>query len=84
MYVSDWGGAGHELDLMAEHAKALRNALAVYVGVGCRIGSSARKPTRNDCRGSANGLSPTEIREWAKRQGIDAKRSRSGSRRVDI
>ena|SRR6266446_6582083 len=66
-------GAAYEIDLNAEHAKALRNALAAYVSAARRVGGSARKPARSGRRGSADGLNPTEVREWAKTQGIDVK-----------
>src|ERR1700747_3567491 len=49
-------GAEYEIDLNAEHARALRDALARYV-------QAAR----------ADGVDSTEVREWAKAQGIDVK-----------
>jgi hypothetical protein len=66
-------GAEYEIDLNAEHAKELRDALARYVGAGRRAGGTARRPARGGRRGSVNGLNTTEVREWAKAQGIDVK-----------
>jgi hypothetical protein len=36
-------------------------------------GSAARRPARTGRRGSAGGLNTTEVREWAKAQGIEVK-----------
>ena len=66
-------GTEYEIDLNAEHATALRNALAAYVRAARRVGGSARKPVRSGRRRPTDGLNPTEVREWAKTQGIDVK-----------
>ena len=66
-------GAGYEIDLSAGHAKELRDALARYVDAARRVGGSARRPARGSRRGSAGGLDTTEIREWARAQGIEVK-----------
>ena len=67
-------GAEYEIDLNAEHAKELRDALARYVGAARRTAGAAKRPVaRGSRRGSANGVNTTEIREWAKSQGIDVK-----------
>ena len=67
-------GAEYEIDLNAEHAKALRDVLARYISAGRRFsGSGARRPVRRGRRASASGLNTTEVREWAKAQGIDVK-----------
>ena len=68
-------GTEYEIDLNAEHAKQLRDALARYVSIsaGRRISSGARRPARSGRKASANGLDTTEVREWAKAQGIDVK-----------
>jgi nucleoid-associated protein Lsr2 len=65
-------GAEYEIDLNAKHAKELHDALARYLGVARRAGGTARRPARGR-RGSANGLNATEVREWAKSQGIEVK-----------
>ena len=66
-------GAEYEIDLNADHSKELRDALARYVGAARRAGSTARRPARGGRRASANGLNTTEVREWAKAQGIEVK-----------
>ena len=66
-------GTEYEIDLNAEHAKNMREALARYVNACCWAGGSARKPARGSSRRSANGLNTTEVREWARAQGIEVK-----------
>ena len=66
-------GAQYEIDLNAEHAKELREAVARYAGAARRVGSVAKQPARGGRRGSVSGLNTTEVREWAKAQGIDVK-----------
>ena len=67
-------GAGYEIDLSAENADALRKVLARYVEAGRRSpGSAVRRPGRGGRRASANGVNTTEVREWAKSQGIEVK-----------
>ena len=66
-------GAEYEIDLNAEHTQALRDALERYVHAARRAGGGARRPTRAGRRGSASGVDSTEVREWAKAQGIDVK-----------
>jgi hypothetical protein len=66
-------GAEYEIDLSAGHAQALREALAPYVSAARRSGGGARRPVRAARRAPASGLNTTEVREWAKSQGIDVK-----------
>ena len=66
-------GTEYEIDLNARHARELRDALARYVGAARRAGGAARRPARAARRGSASGLNTTEVREWAKAQGIEVK-----------
>ena len=66
-------GMEYEIDLNAEHAKALRDALGNYVTAARRLGGSVQKPARSRRRGSVVSLDPTEVREWAKAQGIEVK-----------
>ena len=66
-------GAEYEIDLSAEHARALRDALAPFVAAARRAGGSARRPTRSGRQAPAGGLNTTEVREWAKAQGIEVK-----------
>jgi hypothetical protein len=66
-------GTEYEIDLNAEHTQALRDALARYVHAARRAGSGARRPTQGGRRAPAGGLKSTEVREWAKAQGIEVK-----------
>jgi hypothetical protein len=67
-------GAEYEIDLNAKNANALRKALSRYVEAARRSsGGAARRPARAGRRTAASGLNTTEVREWAKAQGIDVK-----------
>ena len=66
-------GAEYEIDLSAGHARELRAALARYVAAARRAGGSARRPARGGRKAPASGLNTTEVREWAKEQGIEVK-----------
>jgi hypothetical protein len=66
-------GAEYEIDLNAEHAEELRKALARYISAGRRSGGAARRPGRSSRRASAGGPNPTDVRDWAKSQGIEVK-----------
>jgi hypothetical protein len=66
-------GTDYEIDLNAQHAESLRKALAKYVEAARRSSGPARRPIRSGRRSSASGLNTTEVREWAKAQGIEVK-----------
>ena len=66
-------GTEYEIDLNAGHAQQLRDALAAYVLAGRRASGGSRRPARGGHRGSASGLNTTEVRDWAKAQGIEVK-----------
>jgi len=66
-------GTEYEIDLNAGHAQALRDALARYVKAGLRAGGGARRPARGGRRAAAGRPNTTEVREWAKAQGIEVK-----------
>ena len=68
-------GADYEIDLNDTHADQLRNVFAPYVKVSRKITlggrtTRARRATRGQ---SGDGVNTTEVREWAKGQGIDVK-----------
>jgi hypothetical protein len=62
-------GADYEIDLSASHAQQLRDALAPYIGAARRTGPSPRRTGHKTTRAP----DPTEVREWARAQGIDVK-----------
>jgi hypothetical protein len=66
-------GTEYEIDLNAGHAQALRDALAAYVRAGRRVSGGSGRPARGGRSPSASGLNTTEVREWAKAQGIEVK-----------
>jgi len=68
-------GAEYEIDLSAEHADALRRALAPYVSAARRApGAAAGRPGRGGRRAAGAGAAdPVAVREWAKSQGIEVK-----------
>ena len=66
-------GTDYEIDLNTEHAQALRDALAPYIGSARRASGPSRRPARGGRKASANGVNTTEVREWAKAQGMDVK-----------
>jgi hypothetical protein len=66
-------GTEYEIDLNAKHAKQLRDALARYVTAGRRISASTKQPARIARKAQPTALNTTEVREWAKAQGIEVK-----------
>jgi nucleoid-associated protein Lsr2 len=66
-------GTEYEIDLNAEHARALREALARYVSAARRAGGGARRPAHGGRKAPGSRPNPTEVREWAKAQGIEVK-----------
>ena len=66
-------GTEYEIDLNEKHAQELRDALARYVSAARRADGGARRPARPGRRAPATGLNTTEVREWAKAQGIEVK-----------
>ncbi len=66
-------GTDYEIDLNTQHAQALREALAPYVTAARRAGGGARRPARGVRKALAGEPNTTEVREWAKAQGIEVK-----------
>jgi nucleoid-associated protein Lsr2 len=66
-------GTEYEIDLNAKHAQQLREALARYVAAGRHIRASTRPPARSGRKSPPNAMNTTEVREWAKGQGINVK-----------
>ena len=61
-------GTGYEIDLCRKHAAVFRDALAPYVGAGRKSG--ARRGGGGGGRRRGTNRRATEIREWARSQGI--------------
>ena len=67
-------GAEYEIDLSAAHSKALRKAAAKYIAAGRRVsGPARRKGQASGRKNTSSGPSPSEVREWAKAQGIEVR-----------
>ena len=65
-------GTEYEIDLNAGHAQALRDALARHVQAR-PAGRGERPAAGGGRRASGTGVDTTEVREWAKAQGIEVK-----------
>jgi Lsr2 len=64
-------GTDYEIDLSTAHAKALRKALETYIEAGRKVSGPARRPARGSGRRTASdGPNSSDVREWAKSQGI--------------
>ena len=66
-------GAQYEIDLSTDHAKELRTALARYIDAGRRVTGTARRAGQNGRKAPASSISNTEVRTWAKAQGLEVK-----------
>jgi Lsr2 len=67
-------GTDYEIDLSAAHSKALRKVAAKYIAAGRKVSGPARRKGQGSGRkNSASGPSPSEVREWAKAQGIEVR-----------
>ena len=62
-------GTTYEIDLNDEHAAALRDAVAAYVGHGRRVSGGAKRSGRK-ATASTDGPSAREVREWARSNGF--------------
>jgi hypothetical protein len=68
-------GTDYEIDLNAKHSEELRSALGKYVSHARKVGGAARRAGRGVGRGRGTGSAQntTEIRNWARENGIDIK-----------
>jgi hypothetical protein len=65
-------GTSYEIDLSDEHAAALREALAGYVGHARKVtGSRGGRRTRSTGTSSSSGPSAGELREWGRANGFE-------------
>jgi hypothetical protein len=71
-------GATYEIDLSAENAGALRDALAAYVGAARKVGKGGAQVKASRARGTSAPSASTAadreqnqaIRDWAKKHGF--------------
>ncbi|MFI2478821.1 Lsr2 family protein [Nocardia xishanensis] len=61
-------GVGYEIDLSLENAQRLRDALALWVAHGRRVGKSGRRSKSVEPVGRT-GPQPGVVREWARANG---------------
>jgi hypothetical protein len=66
-------GTQYEIDLSTGHAKDLRTALARYIDAGRRVTGTTRRASQNGRKATANGVSNTAVRAWAKAHGLEVK-----------
>lgn len=66
-------GSQYEIDLNEVHAKDLRESLALYVGRARRIPGTVGRGARRRQARAADEADSTEIREWARGNGIEVK-----------
>jgi hypothetical protein len=66
-------GTQYEIDLSTGHAKELRTALARYIDAGRKVTGTARRAGQTGRKAPANGVSNTEVRVWARAQGLEVK-----------
>lgn len=71
-------GSNYEIDLSAPHADELRNVFAPYLAVARKVSVSKARRNGRVSRGVTTRITPTgpsntEVREWAKTQGLEVK-----------
>ena len=66
-------GTDYEIDLNAKNAQATARRPGPLRGCRPPGRASTRQPARSGHKAQPNALNTTEVREWAKDQGIDVK-----------
>jgi predicted GNAT family acetyltransferase len=66
-------GAEYEIDLNADHAQALRTTLARYADAARRVTGTRQPATRSRRKPAAADVDNTEVRDWARGQGLEVK-----------
>lgn len=67
------GGTQYEIDLSTGHARELQAVLAPYIQAGRKVTGSARRPAQARRAAPASRVSNTDVRAWAKAQGLEVK-----------
>ena len=65
-------GTSYEIDLSTGHAQALRTALSSYVDAA-RPEPGTRRPARPRRKPGTDGPDSTQVRDWARSEGIEVK-----------
>jgi hypothetical protein len=66
-------GTDFEIDLNTAHAQELRKVVGKYSTAGRKVGNAIRSGRRGSRSGAATGPSISDVREWAKAQGLEVK-----------
>jgi hypothetical protein len=66
-------GTEYEIDLSTSHAKELRNTLARYIQAARRSSGAGSRRARRERNVAADRPNSTEVRTWARDQGIEVK-----------
>ena len=66
-------GTSYEIDLSEKNVDALRDALAVYIAQARKVGSGRRGSggAKTRARSTSGGPAASEIREWARANGME-------------
>ncbi|HET7683024.1 MAG TPA: Lsr2 family protein [Marmoricola sp.] len=64
-------GKDYEIDLTAQNAQKLRDALAPYVAHARKAAGRGRRGRAAGAATSSGGPSPADIRAWARENGMD-------------
>lgn len=65
-------GTQYEIDLNTAHIEELHSAFDRYIRAGRKLGSTTRSANRSSVpRPAIDGPSPSDVREWARKQGIE-------------
>lgn len=64
-------GTSYEIDLSVAHQAELRGALARFIAAGRKVPGAG--PRRAGRRAADGGAAATEVRAWARSQGIEVK-----------
>ena len=66
-------GTQYEIDLSTDHAKELRATLTRYIDAGRKVTGTARREGQHGRKAPASSINNTEVRTWAKAQGLEVK-----------
>jgi hypothetical protein len=66
-------GVQYEIDLSQKNADKLAKALEPYVEAGRRVRAASKPARRASSSGNGSGPKPSDVRAWAREQGIEVK-----------